>query len=150
MRWGKRKGLILFEPGRRPLRFGEPHRTVRGSARGCSPSTSVRWRPVRREVYRQVPPKVGYSPTGPGESLNTAMVPLDEWSEEHMDLLQSRPVSGPADVPRSRRGLAPPHPNGPGAGNGTRMSRAGPAFRGAGQRDPRRHLRPGAAGPGGR
>nr|WP_228454781.1 helix-turn-helix domain-containing protein [Streptomyces alkaliphilus] len=99
---GKWKGLILFELGQRPLRFGELRRAVRGISERMLILQLREMEAgglVHREVYRQVPPKVVYSLTGLGESLNAAMVPLGEWGEEHMDLLQSRPVSGPADVP---------------------------------------------------
>ena len=40
---------------------------------------------VHREVYRQVPPKVEYSLTALGESLNVALAPLDAWGADHMD-----------------------------------------------------------------
>ncbi|MER7079749.1 transcriptional regulator, HxlR family [Saccharopolyspora kobensis] len=37
---------------------------------------------VHREVYREVPPKVEYSLTEHGESLNRALVPLGQWGIE--------------------------------------------------------------------
>ncbi|MFC7713338.1 winged helix-turn-helix transcriptional regulator [Nonomuraea recticatena] len=46
---------------------------------------------VHREVYHQVPPKVEYSLTDFGQSLNTAMAPLGEWGEEHMERIESLP-----------------------------------------------------------
>ena len=46
---------------------------------------------VHREVYHQVPPKVEYSLTGFGHSLNTAMAPLGEWGEEHMERIEALP-----------------------------------------------------------
>ena len=39
---------------------------------------------VHREVYREVPPKVEYSLTDFGDSLNSALIPLSEWGEQHM------------------------------------------------------------------
>jgi DNA-binding HxlR family transcriptional regulator len=39
---------------------------------------------VHPEVYREVPPKVEYSLTGFGASLNEALLPLGEWGEHHM------------------------------------------------------------------
>lgn len=39
---------------------------------------------MHREVYDQVPPKVVYSLTPLGESLDRALVPLGEWGEAHM------------------------------------------------------------------
>lgn len=39
---------------------------------------------VHREVYHQVPPKVEYSLTDLGQSLNQALIPLGEWGDKHM------------------------------------------------------------------
>ncbi|MFI2288790.1 helix-turn-helix domain-containing protein [Streptomyces niveus] len=39
---------------------------------------------VHREVYRQVPPKVEYSLTEQGVSLNTALSSLGKWGTERM------------------------------------------------------------------
>jgi DNA-binding HxlR family transcriptional regulator len=36
---------------------------------------------VHREVYREVPPKVEYSLTEEGRSLNTALESLGEWGK---------------------------------------------------------------------
>lgn len=40
---------------------------------------------VHREVYRQVPPKVEYSLTQLGVSLNESLAPLGAWGAQHMD-----------------------------------------------------------------
>jgi DNA-binding HxlR family transcriptional regulator len=40
---------------------------------------------VHREVYREVPPRVEYSLTEFGESLNTALLPLGHWGERYME-----------------------------------------------------------------
>jgi DNA-binding HxlR family transcriptional regulator len=37
------------------------------------------------EVYREVPPRVEYSLTEFGESLNTALLPLGHWGERYME-----------------------------------------------------------------
>ncbi|MEU5000798.1 helix-turn-helix domain-containing protein [Streptomyces sp. NPDC021622] len=42
---------------------------------------------VHREVYREVPPKVEYSLTDLGQSLNAALIPLGIWGDEHMKVL---------------------------------------------------------------
>ena len=39
---------------------------------------------VHREVYREVPPKVEYSLTEHGVTLNAALAPLGEWGTERM------------------------------------------------------------------
>ncbi|MEU8983729.1 winged helix-turn-helix transcriptional regulator [Streptomyces sp. NPDC058251] len=38
----------------------------------------------------EVPPKVEYSPTDLGETLNTALLPLGEWVDRHMRELIDR------------------------------------------------------------
>lgn len=91
---GKWKGLILFELGEGPLRFGELRRAVPGISERMlilqlrEMETSGL---VHREVYHQVPPKVEYSLTEFGRSLNTALVPLGEWGEEHMERIEAIP-----------------------------------------------------------
>jgi DNA-binding HxlR family transcriptional regulator len=95
---GKWKGLILFSLGEGPVRFGELRRTVAGisermlilqlremEANGL----------VHREVHQQVPPKVEYSLTDFGRSLNTALAPLGEWGEEHLERIEA--LTAPAD-----------------------------------------------------
>lgn len=92
---GKWKGLILFSLGEDgPLRFGELRRSVPGISermlilqlREMEASALV-----HREVYHQVPPKVEYSLTEFGRSLNAALAPLGEWGEEHMERIEAIP-----------------------------------------------------------
>ncbi|MBH5333558.1 helix-turn-helix transcriptional regulator [Streptomyces pactum] len=91
---GKWKGLILFSLGDGPLRFGELRRAVAGISERMlilqlrEMETSGL---VHREVYHQVPPKVEYSLTEFGRSLNTALVPLGAWGEEHMERIEAIP-----------------------------------------------------------
>ncbi|MFJ1750150.1 winged helix-turn-helix transcriptional regulator [Streptomyces sp. NPDC088116] len=49
---------------------------------------------VHREVYRQVPPKVEYSLTEHGVSLNAALASLGEWGTERMRRIGAEKVSG--------------------------------------------------------
>lgn len=85
---GKWKALILWALGTRPHRFGELRREVAGISekvliqqlRECERDGIV-----HREVHEQVPPKVVYSLTPLGESLNAALAPLSDWGEEHLD-----------------------------------------------------------------
>lgn len=44
---------------------------------------------VHRHIYEQVPPKVVYSLTSVGVSLDRALAPLGEWGEEHMDRISA-------------------------------------------------------------
>ncbi|WP_254407101.1 helix-turn-helix domain-containing protein [Streptomyces sp. GMY02] len=48
---------------------------------------------VHREVYRQVPPKVEYSLTEHGISLNAALALLGEWGTERMRRIGAEKVS---------------------------------------------------------
>ncbi|MFJ8468375.1 winged helix-turn-helix transcriptional regulator [Streptomyces swartbergensis] len=91
---GKWKGLILFSPGEGPLRFGELRRTVAGISERM---LILQLREmehsglVHREVHLQVPPKVEYSLTDFGHSLNAAMAPLGEWGEENLERIEAIP-----------------------------------------------------------
>ena len=91
---GKWKGLILFALQDRTVRFGALRRAVPGISermlilqlREMEASGLV-----HREVYHQVPPKVEYSLTDFGRSLNTALAPLGEWGEQHMERIEALP-----------------------------------------------------------
>ncbi|MET9554859.1 helix-turn-helix domain-containing protein [Streptomyces sp. NPDC006645] len=89
---GKWKGLILFSLDEGPLRFGELRRSVSGISERI---LILQLREmelsglVHRKVHQQVPPKVEYSLTGFGRTLNTALGPLGEWGEEHMERIEA-------------------------------------------------------------
>jgi len=91
---GKWKGLILFALQDGPVRFGELRRSVPGISermlilqlREMEASGLV-----HREVYHQVPPKVEYSLTDFGGSLNAALAPLGAWGEEHIERIEALP-----------------------------------------------------------
>ncbi len=86
---GKWKPMILWAlHAGRTLRFGELRRGVPGVSEKMLiqqlrelESDGI----VHREVYRQVPPKVEYSLTELGQSLNAALRPLGAWGERHME-----------------------------------------------------------------
>ncbi|MGI5286358.1 winged helix-turn-helix transcriptional regulator [Nonomuraea polychroma] len=89
---GKWKGLILFALEDGPLRFAELRRAVPGISERVlilqlreMETTGL----LHREVYHQVPPKVEYSLTEFGHSLNTAMAALGEWGEEHIERIEA-------------------------------------------------------------
>ncbi|MEV7551728.1 helix-turn-helix domain-containing protein [Amycolatopsis sp. NPDC089917] len=93
---GKWKGLILFALQDGPVRFGELRRAVPGISERVlilqlreMETTGL----LHREVYHQVPPKVEYSLTEFGDSLNTAMAALGEWGEEHLERIEAIPWS---------------------------------------------------------
>ncbi|MEU9746479.1 helix-turn-helix domain-containing protein [Streptomyces niveus] len=54
---------------------------------------------VHREVYRQVPPKVEYSLTEQGVSLNTALSSLGKWGTERMRRMGAEKVPVAVDEP---------------------------------------------------
>ncbi|QBI56409.1 winged helix-turn-helix transcriptional regulator [Streptomonospora litoralis] len=83
---GKWKALILWELGQGARRFGQLRRALEGVSekmliqqlREMEADTLV-----QRDVHEQVPPKVVYSLTPFGVSLNEALGPLGDWGEEH-------------------------------------------------------------------
>ncbi|WP_190086379.1 winged helix-turn-helix transcriptional regulator [Streptomyces longisporoflavus] len=88
---GKWKPMILWAlHAGRTLRFGELRRHTEGISEKVLiqqlrelESDGI----VHREVYREVPPKVEYSLTSLGTSLNEALIPLGVWGDEHMEQL---------------------------------------------------------------
>jgi DNA-binding HxlR family transcriptional regulator len=86
---GKWKALILWEVHTVPRRFGELKRLVPGitekmliqqlrelGADGL----------VHRKVFTEVPPRVEYSATKLGVSLNEALAPIADWGERYEKL----------------------------------------------------------------
>ncbi|MGS2616664.1 winged helix-turn-helix transcriptional regulator [Micromonospora sp. LZ34] len=97
---GKWKALILWELHHSPRRFAE----VRRGVAGISEKMLIQqlremeaYGLVHREVYRQVPPKVEYSLTTFGVSLNEALIPLGEWGERHMATIEAIPRDQPTE-----------------------------------------------------
>lgn len=81
---GKWKALILNE---RACRFGELRRLLPGVTEKVLASHLRELEMdgiVHREVYDEVPPRVEYSLTSLGVSLNEALAPLGAWGREHM------------------------------------------------------------------
>ncbi|AKU95135.1 Transcriptional regulator, HxlR family [Labilithrix luteola] len=48
---------------------------------------------VDREVFREVPPRVEYSLTAQGKSLNAALRPLGAWGKERIKRIKARMVT---------------------------------------------------------
>lgn len=87
---GKWKVLILWALNEDVQRFGELRRLVPGITEKMLIQQLRELEHdgiVHREVYQQVPPKVEYSLTGFGVSLNSALGPLGEWGREHMNTI---------------------------------------------------------------
>lgn len=84
---GKWKVLILWELGERPHRFGELRRELPGITEKVLASHLREMEAdgiVHREEYDEVPPRVEYSLTPRGVSLNTALEPLGAWGRENV------------------------------------------------------------------
>ena len=91
---GKWKPRILWALHHGPMRFGELRREIAGVTEKMLiqqlrelESRDI----VHREVFHQVPPRVEYSLTELGQSLNVALAPLDAWGAEYLG--SSRPPS---------------------------------------------------------
>jgi len=86
---GKWKSLILWELDNHGIRrFGELRRGLPGVSEKMLTQHLREMEEdglVRREVYRQVPPKVEYSLTEHGISLNAALAPLGAWGTQRID-----------------------------------------------------------------
>ena len=83
---GKGKGMILYHLLDGTLRFNELKRRV-GKMTQRMLTKQLRelesYGLVHREVYAQVPPKVEYSLTQTGRTLEPIILALKHWGEEH-------------------------------------------------------------------
>lgn len=85
---GKWKPLLLWELHVAPRRPGELRRLLPGISEKVLLQQLRQMQVdgiVHREVHHVVPPRVDYSLTPLGESLNTALLPLGDWGEQHME-----------------------------------------------------------------
>ncbi|MFF7410567.1 winged helix-turn-helix transcriptional regulator [Streptomyces lydicus] len=89
---GKWKVLLLWALAQGPQRFGELRR---GLPKITEKVLTQQLREleadgiVHREVFPHVPPKVAYSLTEAGTSLNEALAPLGAWGRAHMTHLEA-------------------------------------------------------------
>jgi DNA-binding HxlR family transcriptional regulator len=85
---GKWKSLILWElDNHGTRRFGELKRGLPGVSEKMLIQHLREMEAdglIHREVYREVPPKVEYSLTEHGTSLNAALGPLGTWGKERI------------------------------------------------------------------
>ena len=85
---GKWKGLVLWElDAHGTRRFAELRRGLPGVSEKMLTQHLRQMEEdglVHREVYAQVPPRVEYSLTEVGASLNEALAPLGEWGRERL------------------------------------------------------------------
>jgi DNA-binding HxlR family transcriptional regulator len=85
---GKWKALILWEIQVEPRRFGELKRLVPGISEKMLIQQLREMEAdglVHREMFHEVPPRVEYSVTELGTSLNLALGPLADWGEAHAE-----------------------------------------------------------------
>lgn len=84
---GKWKPLILWALSVEPRRYGQLRRAIEGISEKVLVQQLrelERDGIVHREVHEQVPPKVVYSLTPRGASLDAALEPLGLWGEANM------------------------------------------------------------------
>ncbi|MGG4166378.1 winged helix-turn-helix transcriptional regulator [Rossellomorea vietnamensis] len=85
---GKWKGLILYYLLKGPKRTGELKRLVHNISQKMLVQTLRELESdglVHRKVYNQVPPKVEYSTTELGQSLEPLFQTLCEWGENYAE-----------------------------------------------------------------
>jgi DNA-binding HxlR family transcriptional regulator len=84
---GKWKVLILWALAERPHRFGELRRALPGVTEKVLTAHLRELETdeiVRRTAFDEVVPRVEYSLTALGVSLNAALEPLGAWGREHV------------------------------------------------------------------
>lgn len=85
---GKWKALILWLIRTEPRRFGELKRLVPDISEKMLIQQLREMEAhglVHRKVFHEVPPRVEYSATPLGVSLDDALVPLAEWGKQHAE-----------------------------------------------------------------
>jgi DNA-binding HxlR family transcriptional regulator len=105
---GKWKVLILWQSRGGPRRFGELKRLVPGITEKMLIQQLRQMEAdgiVRRKVYHEVPPRVEYSLTAFGASLQDALVPLCDWGNRHVNRIAATRASdagAPSDATSAR------------------------------------------------
>lgn len=90
---GKWKALLLWAIAEKPCRFGELKRAVPGITEKMLIQHLRELEAdgiVHREVFHEIPPKVVYSATELGASLNKALEPLGAWGDAHITEISER------------------------------------------------------------
>lgn len=105
---GKWKGLILWELAEyRTRRFSELRRGLPGVSEKMLTQHLREMEQdslVHREVYAEVPPRVEYTLTEHGQTLNRALEPLGDWgrdrlAREHRDLVDRPDTTSATPAP---------------------------------------------------
>jgi len=85
---GKWKPMILYALLNSPRRFGELNREIPGVTQRM---LTLQLREleedgvIHREVYKQVPPKVEYSLTPFGRTIEPLLLLMNQWGEQYAD-----------------------------------------------------------------
>ncbi|WP_081687425.1 winged helix-turn-helix transcriptional regulator [Glycomyces tenuis] len=90
---GKWKMHLMWVLGEGPHRFGQIRRMLDGVSEKVLAENLRQLEAagvVHRELYAEVPPRVEYSLTPLGESLNEALAPLGEWGDKHREAVVSQ------------------------------------------------------------
>jgi DNA-binding HxlR family transcriptional regulator len=90
---GKWKALILWLIRAQPRRFGELKRLVPEISEKMLIQQLREMEAdalVHRKMFHEVPPRVEYSITDLGASLDDALIPLAEWGKQHADKIAAR------------------------------------------------------------
>ena len=83
---GKWKALLLWAIAEKPCRFGELKRLLPEVSEKMLIQQLREMETdglVHREVFHEVPPRVVYSETKLGATLNAALGPLADWGDRH-------------------------------------------------------------------
>ena len=89
---GKWKAVLLWEIHQQPRRFGELKRLIPGISEKMLIQHLREMETdgiISREIFHQVPPKVEYSITKFGASLDEALTPLANWGSKHAKRLEA-------------------------------------------------------------
>ncbi|MEI5678724.1 helix-turn-helix transcriptional regulator [Mesorhizobium sp. CGMCC 1.15528] len=90
---GKWKALILWLIHTEPRRFGELKRLVPDISEKMLIQQLREMEAdglVHRKMFHEVPPRVEYSATALGVSLDDALIPLAEWGKTYGDVIAAR------------------------------------------------------------
>jgi len=92
---GKWKALILWELDQGHRRFGQLRRGLPGVSEKMLVQHLREMEEdglVHREVFREVPPRVEYSLTEHGRTLNAALGPLGTWGQQRIQRVGAQRV----------------------------------------------------------
>ncbi len=99
---GKWKCVILFQLGRGTLRFNEIRRRVPGVTQRMLTNQLREMEAdglIQRRVYAEVPPRVEYSLSPLGRSMEPVLAALKEWGDANIGLF-AKPGDAPSsDIP---------------------------------------------------